>query len=140
MAWVCPACDRRFGRRRQTHLCVPVASLDDWFADRPPAQRRACDAVLAHLATVGAVDAEAAQVGILLKRDGTFAELRPHRGHLRLSVVLDHDVDSPRVSRRIRPSGTFRRYAVFIVVEDATAVDDEVKALLTEAYETSPTR
>ncbi len=140
MTWTCAACDRSFARRRQSHLCVPVASLDDWFADGPPVQREVCDAVLAHLATVGEVDAEAAQVGILIKRESTFAELRPHRDHLRLSVLLDHDVDSPRVSRHIRPTGTFRRYAVFIVLESPDDVDDEVKDLLTESYQCSPVR
>lgn len=140
MTWVCPACDRTFARARQPHLCVPVQSLDDWFADRPAVQREVCDAVLAHLATVGEVDAEAAQVGILIKRESTFAELRPHRGDLRLSVLLDHDVESGCVSRRIKPSGTFRRYAVFIVLASPVAVDDEVKGLLTESYDTSPVR
>lgn len=94
--------------------------------------------MLDHPATVGEVDAEAAQVGILIKRDSTFAELRPHRGHLRLSVLLDHDVDSPRVSRHIGPSGTFRRHAVFFVLDSPETLDDEVRALLTESYETSP--
>lgn len=138
MSWVCPACDRRFARRGQSHLCVPVQSLDDWFAERPPVQREVCDAVLAHLGTLGEIDPEAAQVGILIKRDSTFAELRPHRGDLRLSVLLDHDVESHRVSRRIKPSGTFRRYAIFVVLATSDAVDDWVKALLTESFETSP--
>lgn len=140
MTWTCPACDRTFARRGQSHMCVPVVSLDDWFADRPPAQRQVCDAVLAHLATLGPVDAEAAQVGILIKRASTFAELRPFRGHLRLSVLLDHEVDSHRVSRHIGPSGTFRRHAVFVVLDTPEAVDEEVEAFLTESYETSPTR
>lgn len=140
MSWVCPACDRTFARNRQSHRCVPVVSLDDWFADRPPVQRQVCDAVLAHLVTLGEVDAEAAQVGILIKRQSIFAELRPFRGHLRLMVLLDHDLDSDRVSRRTRPSGTFRRYAVFLVLESPDRVDDEVRDLLTESYESSPVR
>lgn len=136
MAWTCPACDRRFGRTRQSHTCVPVVSLDEWFADRPVEQREVCDAVVAHLETLGEADVEAAQVGILIKRDRTFAELRPHRGDLRLSVVLDHDVDSPRIGRRIEPSRGFSGHVVFVVLPAAEAVDDEVRGWLTESFET----
>ena len=140
VTWRCPACDRRFGRRGQSHLCVPVVSLDAWFADRPPVQRQVCDRVLAHLGTVGPVEVDAAEVGILIKRERTFAELRPHRGHLRLSVLLDHDVVSPRVSRQIVPGSScgFNHYAVFFVLSSADDVDEEIRDLLTESYESSP--
>ena len=118
-------------------MCVPVVSLDEWFADRPPEQRAVCDAVVGHLETLGEIDAEAAQVGILIKRGRTFAELRPHRGDLRLSVVLDHDVDSPRISRRIAPTRQFRRYVLYVVLPTAADVDDEVRGWLTESFETA---
>ncbi|MGI8937673.1 MAG: hypothetical protein ACR2JF_05550 [Iamia sp.] len=55
-------------------------------------------------------------------------------------MLLDHDVESDRVSRRITPSGTFRRHAIFIVLATPEAVDDDVKHLLTESYDTSPVR
>ncbi len=116
-------------------MCVPVVSLDEWFADRPPAQREVCDAVLGHLETLGEVDAEAAQVGILIKRDRTFAELRPFRGDLRLSVILDHDVDSPRISRRIAPTRQFASHVLYVVLPTVADVDDEVRGWLGEAYE-----
>ena len=74
VAWTCPACDRRFGRQRQSHL--------------------------------------------------------------RLSVLLDHDVDSPRIGRRIAPSRGFRGYVLYVVLATAADVDDEVRAWLTESFET----
>ena len=116
-------------------MCVPVVSLDEWFADRPPEQREVCDAVVGHLQTLGEVDAEAAQVGILIKRERTFAELRPFRGDLRLSVILDHDVDSPRIGRRIAPTAQFRLHVLYVVLPTAADVDDEVRGWLTEAYD-----
>ena len=118
-------------------MCVPVVSLDEWFADRPPVQRRVCDAVVGHLETLGEVDVEAAQVGILITRGRTFAELRPHRGHLRLSVVLDHDVESPRIDRRITPTQQFRRYVLYVVLPTPDEVDDEVRGWLAESFETA---
>lgn len=136
MAWVCPACDRRFGRSRQSHMCVPVVSLDDWFAGRPPEQRAVCDSVVGHLRSLGEIDVEAAQVGILIKAERTFAELRPHRGDLRLSVILDHDVASPRIGRRIAPTKQFGWWVLYVVLPAPADVDDEVRGWLTESFET----
>jgi hypothetical protein len=135
VAWVCPACDRRFGRTGQSHTCVPVVSLDDWFGGRPPEQRAVGAAVIAHLEQLGEIDVEAAQVGIFLKRDRLVAELRPFRDHLRLTLVLDDDVDSPRIGRRIRPTRTYRRHVLYVSLPTVADVDDEVRAWLTRAYE-----
>jgi transposase-like protein len=38
--WTCPACDRHFGRRNQSHTCAPAMSVDAYFAARPAAHRR----------------------------------------------------------------------------------------------------
>ena len=116
-------------------MCLPVVSLDDWFADRPPEQRAVADAVIGHLESLGEIDAEAARVGILIKRSRTFAELRPHRGALRLSVILDHDVESPRITRRIKPTRQFGWYVLYVVLPTAAAVDDEVCGWLTESFD-----
>jgi hypothetical protein len=117
-------------------MCVPVVSIDEWFADRPPEQRAVADAVIGHLEGLGEIEVDAAQVGILIKRSRTFAELRPHRGDLRLSVVLDRDVESPRITRRIRPSRQFSWHVLFVVLPTASDVDDEVRGWLTESFET----
>jgi hypothetical protein len=117
-------------------MCVPVVSLDEWFADRPPEQRAVCDAVIAHLETLGEIDVEAALVGILIKAERTFAELRPHRGDLRLSVILDHDVPSPRIGRRIAPTRQFAWHVLYVVLPTPEDVDDEVRGWLTESFET----
>ena len=34
-AWTCPQCDRSFGRTGQSHVCLPVMSVDAYFRDRP---------------------------------------------------------------------------------------------------------
>ena len=102
-AWVCPRCDRSFGRVKQSHLCVPVIPVD---------------------------------VGILIKKSCTFAELRPSRNGYRLSVILGVALTGPRVVRVIGMSG--HRVASFIELRSLHDVDDEVFGWLAESYTESP--
>ena len=130
-SWTCPQCDRTFGRTNQTHVCVPVAAVDDYFAARPAYEREIYDAVVGHLRTVGAVDVEAATVGILVKRRRTFVELRPKQRWVELSIMLTRPIDDARVSRRIVVSRG--RFAYFFRLRSATDVNDDLRELLTES-------
>lgn len=112
-------------------------SLDAWFGDRrPPQFRRIHDAVVGHLEDLGEIVVDAVEVGILIKRSRTFAELRPRRDRLVLSILLSRRLDHPRVARRVRASGT--RVAHFIDLYSEEDVDDEVLEWLTESYFDSP--
>ncbi len=75
--WVCPRCDREFDRVRQSHICVPAGTVDDTFAGKPDAVRAAYDVIIAHLRALGPVHEDAVKVGVFLKHDRKFAELRP---------------------------------------------------------------
>jgi hypothetical protein len=136
VTWSCPRCERRFGRANQSHGCSPAGSVDWYFADRPPALRRIHDVVVRHLRKLGPLTVEAVRVGILIKRNRTFAELRPGRTGFRLSVLLPELVDDPRITRVIRTSA--HRVAHFIPLRTAADVDRDVRRWLTEAYLSSP--
>ena len=136
MAWTCPDCNREFARTRQSHGCSPALGLDDYFSTGPLFERPVFEAVAAHLGTVGDVRIEAVQVGIFFKRARTFAELRPMRDRVRLSMLMSRAVESPRVVRTLRMGG--RRCAVYIDLRVPADVDDEVRAWLTESYLSSP--
>ena len=131
-AWTCPQCDRRFGRRNQSHTCVPATSVDDYFAGRPPVQRAICDAVTAHLESLGPVVIDAVQVGILYKRKSTFAEVRAKKTAVGLSILLSRQVVSERFARSVRVSAS--RNAYFINLTEPGDVDDDVRGWLTEGY------
>jgi hypothetical protein len=135
--WTCPECDRSFGRRNQSHMCEPVTTVDAWFADRPPEFRRIHDAVVQHLESLGKIEVDPVEVGILIKRANTFAELRPKRGRLSLSVLLSRRLDHWRITRRIKTSGS--RVAHFVDLQAAEDVDDDVREWLAESYFDSPT-
>ena len=110
--------------------------MDGYFAGRPGFERTVYDAVMAHLRDVGPVHAEAVAVGILVKRVRTFAELRPKRGRVSLSVLLSRRADGPRIARILPPLAN--RFAHFIDLYGEDDIDAEVRDLLTEAYLASP--
>ena len=130
--WTCPSCDRQFGKINQSHLCAPGISIAAYFADRPPVQRLICDAVLDHLETLGPVIVDPVDVGILIKRVRTFAELRAKRDRVALSMILPRTVHDPRIARRIAVSGPrVAHFVNLVVVED---VDDQLREWLAESY------
>lgn len=137
VSWTCPACERSFGRRNQSHLCAAVLGADEYFARQPPAFRAIYDAVLSRLAEAGPVVVDVVDVGVLIKRARTFAELRPRRDRFVLSLWLSHELDHPRVARVVRRRGS-PRTAHFIDLHSAADVDDEIASWLAEAYDTSP--
>lgn len=130
--WLCTECGRRFGRTRQSHVCEPAASLEDWLASRPTSERRAAEAVLQHLRKLGPIVVEAVSVGILVKRARTFVEMRPKGDRLALSFLLSSALVSPRIVRTIRTSA--HRVAQFVDLRSVTDVDDELRSWLAESY------
>src|SRR5262245_910197 len=120
-SWTCPDCGRSFGRRNQSHGCAPGQSVDDYFANRPVALRRAFDAVARHLAKTGDVQVEAVGVCVMFKRSRTFAEVRAKRDRLVLGFLLSRAVDHPRIGKTLRLSA--HRTAHFVDLTRAADVD-----------------
>lgn len=131
--WTCPACDRQFGRPRTSHVCIPGCSVDDTFASRPPVQREIYDTLVAHVGTFGRFHADAVSVGVFLKSDRKFAEVRPKARWLSLELVLLRRLADARVSRVIRISADRTVHVVRLVT--VVDVDHQVLAWLTEAYD-----
>jgi Domain of unknown function (DUF5655) len=112
-------------------------SLAEYFSTGPAYERRIHDAVLAHLQPLDDVHVEYVSVGVFFKRSHTFAELRPMRNRVRLSVLLSRRVQHPRIVRKYEGHGA--RNAYWIDLHDADDVDAEVRDWLTEACLSSPT-
>ena len=136
--WTCPSCRRTFARTNQSHGCSPALSIEEYFATGPQFERPIFEEVLEHLRSVGEISVEAVQVGIFFKRARTFAELRPMRDRVRLSMLMSRAVEGGRVVRVLSLSG--RRHAVFVDLRAPTDVDDVVRGWLTESYLSSPDR
>jgi hypothetical protein len=111
-------------------------SIEEYFATGPEFERVVFEAVAEHLDGVGAVRIEPLSVGIMFKRASTFAELRPIRNRVELSLMLSRPLQHPRIRKTWHGKGS--RWAYFIDLRSSADVDEDVKDWLTEAYLTSP--
>ena len=90
-------------------------TLEEYFSTGPPHERPIFEAVLGFLETLGPMHVEPVSVGVFIKTDRSFVELRPRNKWVNLGFGTTNDY---RVIRLTRP-------------ED---VDEGVKAALREAY------
>ena len=134
--WTCPRCQRQFGRRNQSHGCAPAGSIADYFDGRPAWQRQAFDRIAEHVESLGPAVIEAVQVGLMIKRTRTFAEVRRRRDVLVLGVLLSRRVEHPRITKVLTLST--HRTAHFVDLSAPDDVDEQVKDWLTEGYVDSP--
>ena len=135
--WTCPECGRLFGRAGQSHDCAPGLSLEEYFSTGPDHERPVFDAVMAHVITVGPVHADVVSVGIFLKNPHKFAELRPMQRWVAVSFPLRRRARHRTITRKVITDGN--RYWHTANVARPGDLDDELRALLTEAYHTAST-
>jgi hypothetical protein len=107
-------------------------SVEEYFSTGPAHERPVFEAVLAHLETLGPVHVEPVSVGIFLKRNAKFAELRPAQRWVNLSFKLSRPVVHPKIARRVPPTAARPHHVVRLHGPDD--VDADVRAWLTEAY------
>ena len=108
-------------------------TLDEYFSTGPPHERPVFDAVMRRLEGVGPVHVEPVSVGIFLKNPRKFAELRPMQRWVAVAFPLRRTAHHRTIVRRVIPYGEW--YYHVANVTGPEDVDDELAALLVEAYE-----
>ena len=110
-------------------------SLDEYFSTGPPHERPIFEAVWAHLSSLDDVHVEPVSVGIFIKRDRSFVELRPKLKWVAMSFPLPYELDHPRIARKMRSGsrggGTCYHVVNLTGPED---LDGQVEAWLAEAW------
>jgi hypothetical protein len=107
-------------------------SLEEYFSTGPAHERPVFEAVLAHLETLGPMHVEPVSVGIFIKSNGGFVELRPMTRWVGLWFPLTRLVDHPRIARKPQRAG--RRIYHVVNLTGPEDVDDQVRAWLTEGF------
>jgi Domain of unknown function (DUF5655) len=130
--WVCPRCGRTFANRNQTHTCRALVDLDQHFAGKDVAVRRAFDAVLAEVRRLGPVTVLAESTRIALHVRMSFAAFVARRHWLDGHVVLARRLDHPRFRRIEEYSARNVLHAFRLHGPDD--VDADVRSWLAEAY------
>ncbi|MGP3965546.1 DUF5655 domain-containing protein [Nonomuraea sp. 3N208] len=126
--WICPQCDREFSRARQSHVCVPGCTVDETFAPYPPVYREIYDRLIARL---GPIHEDAVRVGVFLKSERKFAEIRPKARSLSLELVLTRRVEHPLIARTLPMPGG--RTVHFFKLTSVTDVDEQIVEWMAEA-------
>lgn len=111
-------------------------SRAEYFSTGTDLERAVHDAVVEHLEAFPDVHVEYVSVGVFFKRARTFAELRPMRGRVRLSILLSRRLQDPRIVRTDHGRGTRNTY--FVDLYSPEDVDDQLRDWLSEAYASSP--
>lgn len=88
---------------------------------------------MAHLETVGPVHLDVVSVGIFLKNPRKFGDLRPRDRWVAVSFDLGRTARHPLITRKLIEHG--ERFWHTANVREPGEIDEDLRALLTEAYE-----
>ena len=135
--WVCPNCDREFGRIRQSHTCVPGGSVAETLDGFPEGHRVITQAVIEVVESFGPVYVDPVGVGVFFSTEQKFAELRPRQRWLLLYLMLPTSIERARVRRREQISDS--RVMHVVRLDRVADVDEELAGWLLIGYEAACT-
>ena len=131
--WICPNCEREFGRARQAHTCVPGITVEELLSRHPPWVTEVYAAVIDTLRTAGPVHEDAVDVGIFLKSDRSIAQFRPQVRSAQLWFFLPYRLEDERISRVVATG--VDRFVHLVKLTTPDDVDDQLRTWLTESYD-----
>ena len=108
-------------------------TLDAYFMTGPPHERPIFDAVYDFVKSLGPVHVEPVSVGIFLKKEGGWIQLRPKTKWVALSFPFPRTIDHAQISRKPINVGRYVWHVVNLRTPDE--FNDVVKGWLTESYD-----
>jgi hypothetical protein len=111
-------------------------SLEEYFSTGPPFERPVFEAVHSFLCELGPIHVEAVQVGIFLKKAGTFVELRTMTRWVACSFGLSRRLEHPKLSRK--PAAAGARWWHWVNLAAPEDLDATLKDWLAESYAETP--
>ncbi len=130
--WTCPKCQRNFGKKRQSHLCSPGLSLEEYFDGAAPWEEPIFTVVRDHIATLGPVIVDPLNMGIKFKNGPMFLELRAMKKWVALGFSLGNRLASDRLSRKVIDYNN--KFFHVINVDDPAMIDEEILGWITRSY------
>jgi hypothetical protein len=129
--WRCPACDRAFANRNQSHACGRH-SLARHFEGRRPEIRALFDAIVAEIERLGPVRVLPEKTRIAFQVRMSFAQITPRQRWIDGHVVLARRIENPRFRKieTFSPRNHLHAFRLHALDE----IDDELRAWLAEAY------
>ncbi len=129
--WICPACQRGFANRNQSHACGRHR-LEPHFEAKPPEIRALFDAFVARLETIGPFEMLPQKTRIAFHVRMSFAQLTPKRRWIDGHLVLAAPTPRPFV-RKIETISP-RNHVHFFRLKQGADLDARFLELLRAAY------
>jgi hypothetical protein len=129
--WRCPHCGREFAQPNQRHSCA-VYTLEPHFEGKSAAVRQTYDQLLAAAGRLGPMRTDPRHASIHLVNRVTFGGIHTRKNYLYLELVIDRSATSSRLQKSEQVSAN--RYHLTFRLDSADDVDEEMVALLEEAY------
>ncbi len=129
--WTCPICGRRFRTQNSNHSCGRY-SLEAHFEGRQPIVRALYDQLFQALQQFGPVSAHPVKTRIVFQAEVQFAAAVTHRNWLEGYFWLRRQAAHPRIHKI--EMGVFRDYGHIFRLESSEDLDQDLVALLHEAY------
>lgn len=129
--WTCPKCGRRFVVKNMYHTCATYP-LDDHFAGKPPVIRAIYDQLVKRMKVIGQVSIHPLKSRIIFQSDTQFAAAVPRKRYLELYAWLRRRASHPLLHKV--EMGVYRDYGHIFRLTDPADIDDELLAILQEAY------
>jgi hypothetical protein len=108
-------------------------TLDEYFATGPAFERPIFEAVYEFVSSLGPVSVEPVSVGLFIKKQGSWIELRPKTKWMDLCFPFPRRIDHALISRKPIDAGRFvYHYAKLRGPEDFS---ETVRAWLAESYD-----
>jgi len=130
--WTCPACSRRFAKKKQWHSC-DRRSVENHLRLAHPHVVQAYDALVSRLRKLGRVRIDAVKSSINFASKYHFAGVAIKKDRLRVGFLAEKIIDDERIAR-VEKLGS-KRVALTLVVRSPNDLDDEVMGWLAAAYE-----
>lgn len=108
-------------------------SLEEWLDTSPPHERPVAERLLEVVDGLPEAWAEPVQVGLFIKRNSSFAQLRTMTRWTALSLKLTREVTRPEPSRKVGRHGS--RYHHVYNLHSPDDLTPDLVELLTEAYD-----
>lgn len=129
--WICPNCGRQFVSINRNHSCGRYR-LEDHFIGKEPIVRELYDQLFQTLEEFGPVKAFPVKTRIVFQAEVQFAAAMPRKRWLDGYLWLRRQAAHPRI-RKIE-MGIFRDYGHLFRLSRAEDLDEDLIALLQEAY------
>ena len=108
-------------------------TIDDYFATGPAFERPIFEAVHEFVTTLGPVSVEPVSVGLFVKKQGGWIELRPKTKWVELCFPFPRTIHHPLISRKPIEAGKFRYHYVRLHTPDD--LNETVRDWLSESYD-----